>query len=151
MARRRITVPSIADIKQRDGIGTTARIRQVPTVGVRSTNGQGSPGSTGEARTGAQAPSYETALAIEAAKQGDDTELLPYQPTPSINPPRPRTLAAGYDKDSRTLRIRFRDGPVYEYYNVSVQEWSNFCKVKSPGKWINRVANHHPYARVPWQ
>jgi hypothetical protein len=52
--------------------------------------------------------------AIRMAREGDDSMLLPYQPTPSINPPRPRTLAAGYDRESRTLRVRFRAGAGYE-------------------------------------
>lgn len=94
---------------------------------------------------------FETALAIQAAKDGDDSVLLPYQPTPSINPPRPRTLAAGYDKATETLRIRFRDGPVYAYNEVSEREWRNFRRVKSPGRFINRVLNYKPYYQENWQ
>jgi hypothetical protein len=90
--------------------------------------------------------SQELADAIQLAKDGDDTDLLPYQPTPSINPPRPRTLAAGYDKDSQTLRVRFRNGQVYGYYNVPPNVWRNFRRWKSPGRGINRVLNDYPYA-----
>lgn len=93
---------------------------------------------------------YETALAIQQAKEGDDSLLLPYQPTPSINPPRPRTLAAGYDPKTQTLRIRFRDGVGYEYYNVPPRVWRNFKRVKSPGRAVNRVLNHYPYSRAEW-
>lgn len=94
---------------------------------------------------------FETALAIQAAKDGDDSVLLPYQPTPSVNPPRPRTLAAGYDKTTETLRIRFRDGVVYAYNEVSEREWRNFRRVKSPGRFVNRVLNVKPYYRENWQ
>lgn len=94
---------------------------------------------------------YDTALAMQRAKLGDDTFLLPYQPTPSINPPRPRTVAAGYDKETQTLRIRFRDGPVYAYNEVSPREWANFKRVRSPGKYINRVLNHKPYYQENWE
>ncbi|MFE9525110.1 KTSC domain-containing protein [Streptomyces sp. NPDC006631] len=90
--------------------------------------------------------SQELADAIQLAKDGDDFDLLPYQPTPSINPPRPRTLAAGYDKDSQTLRVRFRNGEVYGYYNVPPNVWRNFKRVKSPGRAINRTLNNFPYA-----
>uniref|UniRef100_A0AAU3IA48 KTSC domain-containing protein n=1 Tax=Streptomyces sp. NBC_01393 TaxID=2903851 RepID=A0AAU3IA48_9ACTN len=90
--------------------------------------------------------SGDLANAIQLAKDGDDTELLPYQPTPSINPPRPRTLAAGYDKDSQTLRVRFRNGQVYGYYNVPPNVWRNFKRVKSPGRAINRTLNSFAYA-----
>lgn len=90
--------------------------------------------------------SQELADAIQLAKDGDDGDLLPYQPTPSINPPRPRTLAAGYDKDSQTLRVRFRNGQVYGYYNVPPNVWRNFKRVKSPGRAINRTLNNFAYA-----
>lgn len=90
--------------------------------------------------------SEELADAIQMAKDGDDFDLLPYQPTPSINPPRPRTLAAGYDADSQTLRVRFRNGQVYGYYNVPPNVWRNFKRVKSPGRAINRTLNNFPYA-----
>jgi hypothetical protein len=90
--------------------------------------------------------SQELAAAIQLARDGDDFDLLPYQPTPSINPPRPRTLAAGYDRDSQTLRVRFRNGQVYGYYNVPPNVWRNFKRVKSPGRAINRTLNNFAYA-----
>jgi hypothetical protein len=90
---------------------------------------------------------WETAEALQMSKDGDDTVLLPYQPTPSVNPPRPRTLAAGYDRRTETLRVRFRDGTPWEYYNVPPTVWRNFRRVKSPGRFINRTLNNFPYAR----
>lgn len=89
----------------------------------------------------------DEAAAIIRARAGDDTALFPYTPTPSINPPRPRTQAAGYSKDTQTLRIKFRDGAVYEYYDVPPNVWRNFRRWVSPGRGINRVLNHYPYAR----
>jgi hypothetical protein len=94
--------------------------------------------------------SYETALALQEAKLGDDSILLPYQPTPSINPPRPRTLAAGYDKDTKTLRIRFREGAIYAYNEVTPREWAALRRTVSPGRYINRVLNAKPYYRENW-
>ncbi|MDP9870352.1 MULTISPECIES: KTSC domain-containing protein [Streptosporangium] len=87
--------------------------------------------------------------ALEMARQGNDIYLMPYQPTPSINPPRPRTLAAGYDKTTNTLRVRFRNGQVYGYYDVPANIWRNFKRQKSPGRYINRVLNFYPYAPEP--
>ena len=89
----------------------------------------------------------EEAAAILRARGGDDSALFPYTPTPSINPPRPRTQAAGYSKDTQTLRVKFRDGPVYEYYDVPETVWNNFKRVKSPGRAINRTLNNYTYAR----
>lgn len=89
----------------------------------------------------------EEAAAILRARAGDDSGLFPYTPTPSINPPRPRTMAAGYSRDTETLRVKFRDGAVYEYYDVPPNVWRNFQRVKSPGKLINRTLNQYAYAR----
>lgn len=90
--------------------------------------------------------------ALRRARAGDDSMLLPYQPTPSINPPRPRTLAAGYDRETRTMRVRFRDGVGYEYYDVSPQTWQNFKRVKSPGRAIDRYfpRGSGNYSRADW-
>lgn len=89
------------------------------------------------------------AAAILRARAGDDSGLFPYTPTPSIDPPRPRTQAAGYSKETQTLRVKFRQGAVYEYYDVPANVWRNFQRVKSPGKFINRTLNNYAYARRP--
>jgi hypothetical protein len=91
----------------------------------------------------------EEAANILRARAGDDSGLFPYSPTPSINPPRPRTQGAGYSSDTQTLRVKFRDGAVYEYYDVPPNVWRNFQRWKSPGKGINRVLNNYTYARRP--
>lgn len=88
-----------------------------------------------------------TSQALVLANQGDDRTLLPYQPTPTINPGRPRTLAAGYDEGTRTLRIKFRDGDIYEYYQVPPSVWWKFQRAQSPGRYINTTLNRYPYKR----
>ncbi len=97
----------------------------------------------------------DTRRALEFAREGDDSLLMPYQPTPSINPGRPRTRAMGYDSKSRTLWIRFREskkdpnGAVYEYYNVPPNLWKNVRRVQSPGRWMNRaLIDKYPYSRT---
>ena len=152
MARKRPVMPSIAQIMEREGIGRRkgdrgllAALKQ-PGPTVPSQNRPQPTGGSLSARARAQrAMTYDTALAIQEAKAGDDTELLPYQPTPSINPSRPRTLAAGYDKETRVLRIRFREGQGYAYADVSPREAAAFKRVKSPGRYVNRVLNHKDY------
>lgn len=84
---------------------------------------------------------------IEMAINGDDAALLPYQPTSTINPGRPRTLAAGYDERSQALRIKFREGEYYTYYNVPPSVWWKFQRAASPGRYINAVLNSYPYSR----
>ncbi|NIY68061.1 KTSC domain-containing protein [Streptomyces malaysiensis] len=90
----------------------------------------------------------------------DDDQLLPVRPTNTSYPPRPRTLAAGYDQESQTLFVRFRgqrtgpeqyaDGIGYEYYNVSPQEWAKFRDGWSPGRYINATLNGKPYTPATW-
>lgn len=157
MARKRPMMPSISQIMEMEGIGSNRAERGILAALKREAPlapAQNRPQPSGallSARARAQrAMTYDTAMAIQAAKGGDDTELLPYQPTPSINPPRPRTLAAGYDRDTKVLRVRFRDGVGYEYYGVSPREWNNFKRVRSPGRAINRVFNHKDYAPASW-
>lgn len=84
---------------------------------------------------------------IEMAIAGNDKPLLPYQPTPTINPGRPRTLGAGYDEISQTLRVKFRNGEIYTYYNVPPSVWWKFQRAKSPGRYINSSLNAFPYSR----
>jgi KTSC domain len=57
-------------------------------------------------------------------------------PTSSILPPRPRTVAAGYDGSRRCLTVIFRDGTFYNYYGVSGLEWGNFKRAISKGRFI---------------
>lgn len=57
-------------------------------------------------------------------------------PTSTINPDRPRTVAAGYDKAQRKLTVIFRDGTYYNYYEVSNTEWQNFKRARSKGRFI---------------
>lgn len=119
------------------------------TVPVRSFNpNRGSFGDS-EAlfRASRQDTDPDVLNSIQLAQQGYDKPLLPYQPTPTINPPRPRTLAAGYDDRTQTLRIKFRDGEIYEYYQVPPSVWWKFQRAQSPGRYINTTLNRYPYKR----
>lgn len=74
---------------------------------------------------------------------------LTYWPTSTSNPSDPRTAAAGYDRETQTMRVEWGDGgAAYNYYEITPQEWRNFRRAKSPGKWINRNGNSHPYGRA---
>lgn len=157
MARKRPVMPSIARIMELEGIGSNKAERGMAAAAKdtpwdRATFSQPKPtGAVWTARARAMREmTHETAMAMQAAKSGDDSQLLPYQPTPSINPPRPRTLAAGYDRETGVMRVRFRNSTGYEYYGVSQREWNNFKRVKSPGRAINRTFNHKEYAPAAW-
>jgi len=59
-------------------------------------------------------------------------------PTSSTNYLRPRTLAAGYDPESQTLTVVFRDGTFWNYYDVPEPTWIQFHTAFSKGPMINR-------------
>lgn len=82
-------------------------------------------------------------------------------PTHTSNPPRPRTIAAGYDRDSRTLQIQFRspnwkttgrrddgNGAVYQYFDVQPNEWKDIRRTVSTGKFLNRRLASKSYRRI---
>lgn len=66
----------------------------------------------------------------------------------TINPDRPRCQRGGYDSKSGTVRLQFRDGAVYEYYDVPKNVWRNLLRGPSTGRYINRVLDTYPYTRV---
>ena len=66
---------------------------------------------------------------------------LTLNPTSTLFPERPRTLAAGYkfNPGSQTvgkLTIMFRDGTLYNYYDVPISLWSTFKAAPSKGRAI---------------
>jgi hypothetical protein len=70
----------------------------------------------------------------EDAKQG---VALSDVPTSSSNYKRPRTVAAGYDVDSGTLTVVFRDGTFWNYYNISPGTWIIFHDSFTKGPLLN--------------
>lgn len=79
-------------------------------------------------------------------------------PTNTINPDRPRTVAAGYrantsqDRRKGTLTVIFRDGSYYNYYEVDPTTWHYFKMAPSKGRFIRKYLDSHPrgYADVPY-
>lgn len=121
------------------------------------------------------APNYDKAQAKEVSRivipaktfQGEsDAQAaegvpnIPFvvYPTPTINPPRPRTIAAGYDEDHQILRLKFRPGAssqspggaVYDYYDVTPAEWTEIRKrvINSTGRYLNDQLATKEYTRL---
>lgn len=65
-------------------------------------------------------------------------------PTSTTNPERPRTVAAGYDEDEEKLTVMFRDGTLYNYYEVTANEWAAFKANRSKGAVIYRMLDFKP-------
>lgn len=71
------------------------------------------------------------------------------EPLPNMLPfDSSRVAEAGYSSDSKTLYVRFVDGTPWVYYHVEPNEWRNFRRSSSPGRFINRVLNSHSYNRA---
>ena len=65
-------------------------------------------------------------------------------PTSTTNPDRPRTVAAGYDAAEEKLTVMFRDGTLYNYYEVDENEWAAFKANKSKGAIIYQMLDFKP-------
>lgn len=85
---------------------------------------------------------------IEEEETGTLQIPISYLPTRTSDEARPRTLAAGYDLKTHTMRIDFRDGATYHYYEVPPQIWRDFQNSASPGKFMNRRMTQFAYGRV---
>lgn len=88
-----------------------------------------------------------TVEAKRQSKAGNSQNLLPYDPTATTDPSRPRTLAAGYDSNNKILRVRFRDGTPWEYFGVPEDVWDGFQKTSSPGRYIASVLDNYTYSK----
>lgn len=81
------------------------------------------------------------------ARRGGNVPIT-VNPTNTSNPGRPRTLAAGYDGLTHTMALVFREGAVYEYYDVTPAQWQRLKRSASPGRFLNRVLSGNEYLRI---
>jgi hypothetical protein len=70
-------------------------------------------------------------------------------PTSTTNYRRPRTVAAGYQRymdnpQEGKLTVMFRDGTLYNYYNVTSGDWIIFRNSISKGPLLNRGTKGNP-------
>lgn len=89
-------------------------------------------------------PTTYNNLAKDARDRAFGPAAITQRPTATSNPKRPRTVAAGYDRERRTLTLVFRDGTFYNYYEVSPQMWSTFKSLPSKGAYIKRYLDKKP-------
>lgn len=50
--------------------------------------------------------------------------------------------------ENNTLEVQFKDGAVYQYYNVSREEYQRFISSPSLGSAISQLDKVHNYKRV---
>jgi hypothetical protein len=89
---------------------------------------------------------YNNLASLEGSQDGEDETPaeLTLVPTSTINPERPRTVAAGYDKVDQKITVVFRDGTFYNYYQVSPSEWQAFKARVSKGRYIYSYLDSKP-------
>lgn len=60
--------------------------------------------------------------------------------------------SAGYDEQTSTLYVRFKDGAVYAYDNVPLNYWNGLQQADSKGSWVHFFLkindNEFPYRKV---
>lgn len=105
-------------------------------------------------------PQWPTADVLDSESEARLAGGVPNIPldfqTRTINPDRPRTVGAGYDPKSQTLRIKFRPGAslaspggaVYDYHDVSVKEYWAVRHTISTGRLIDNQLAGKDYTRI---
>jgi hypothetical protein len=89
-------------------------------------------------------PTSYNNLAVDDRTNATGPAPITQRPTSTTNPKRPRTVAAGYDPERKTLTVVFRDGTFYNYYDVSKHMWNSFKSATSKGKYIRRYLDAKP-------
>lgn len=99
---------------------------------------------TGPYRVGDDAlaiyPTEDPAYAPASFEPDEWTEV----PTQTSEPDRPRTVAASYDPQRSVLTLVFRDSTIYNYYDVTVDEWYEFKGLSSKWQYISDHLNFKP-------
>jgi len=55
----------------------------------------------------------------------------------------------GYDLSTQTLEIQFKDGNVYQYFDVPQNVYDNLLSANSKGQFLNReIKVNYRYARL---
>ena len=50
--------------------------------------------------------------------------------------------------ENNTMEVEFHDGAVYQYYNVTRDEYTSFMSSSSLGSALSILDKRHPYRRV---
>lgn len=83
----------------------------------------------------------------ELTRLNDFTSVIPRDVTeagvrmetaPTSNPERPRAKTLGYNPNTNTLYVVFRDNTWWEYRNVPVSMWVGIQNSSSTGKYLSR-------------
>lgn len=73
-----------------------------------------------------------------------DNEEFTEVPTQTSQIDRPRTVAASYSPERSVLTLIFRDSTIYNYYDVSIDEWRDFKGLTTKWAYISDHLNFKP-------
>lgn len=55
----------------------------------------------------------------------------------------------GYDESAQTLEIEFRDGGIYQYYDVPKEVYEEFINAGSHGKYFHaHIRDEYPHSKI---
>lgn len=64
-----------------------------------------------------------------------------------MHPATTNVRAVGYEPSTRTMRVQFRSGGVYDYYGVDPHLFEQML-LPNPWRGVGCLAETHPYAKV---
>ena len=73
---------------------------------------------------------------VTSPSPNTDFAKLTLKGTSTTNTDKPRTTAAGYDKDTKIMTVVFRDGTWWNYYDVPFDMWEDFEYAESKGRFL---------------
>lgn len=58
-------------------------------------------------------------------------------------------VSIGYDEPTQTLEVEFKDGAIYQYYNIPKNIYDELMAAPSKGQFLAyQIKNAFPYSRV---
>jgi hypothetical protein len=92
----------------------------------------------------AQSPTWTTLRVLRQPLTPEEIEQMDREMVESSN-----VLSIGYEPTSSTLEVEFKDGGVYQYYNVPDPIYQQLMASESKGKFLNvYIKPAYPYSRV---
>lgn len=89
-------------------------------------------------------PGESKTLAPNGLSREQGVKIMRRDPVTSTN-----ISEIGYDQPSQTLEVMFRNGGVYQYFDIPRHEYDNLLRAASIGEYLNRsIKGRYRYARV---
>ena len=57
-------------------------------------------------------------------------------------------ISVGYEEETQTLEIEFKNGSVYQYSGVPLEEFNGFMNADSKGTYFHARIKHYPCTKL---